>query len=155
MDLLLSLLIALLGHPDFATRERATSALSQAGIAAEPYLELAAQSPDPEVRWRATRLLVPIRLAWLERHLAERPAAPWLDALPLDYPNRAEVIHGFFGSEPVTPHDAGPHREYRAATRAYLRFLVADGASRAFVVELLRRMDARCPAWQENRWTDE
>lgn len=155
MDLLLSLLIALLGHPDFATRERATSALSQAGIAAEPYLELAAQSPDPEVRWRATRLLVPIRLAWLERHLAERPPAPWLDALRKDYPNRLEIISAFVGSAVVGPNDTMPHPVYRAATRAWLRCCVTDGMTQHEVLKILQEMDERSSNWDGSRWIDE
>lgn len=156
MDLLFSLLIALLGHNDFQTREAATLALSHLGRKAELHLEIAAGSKDPEVRHRALNLVIPLRLKWLDAHLKERPTLPWLDSLPLDYPERAAVISNFFQSrEPANDRDDEPHRGYRAATRAYLKFLIADGVSRGDVLELLRKMDERCPAWQGNRWTDE
>jgi hypothetical protein len=46
-------LIALLGSPTFAERERASQALEKIGIPALPALHLAAQQPDLEVRRRA------------------------------------------------------------------------------------------------------
>jgi hypothetical protein len=46
-----------LGSDDFKTREAATDALGARGAEAVPALEKAAQSKDPEVRWRAEKAL--------------------------------------------------------------------------------------------------
>src|SRR5262249_54111570 len=46
-----------LGDNDFATRQKASQRLWEAGKAAEPALARAAQSDDPEVRRRASEIL--------------------------------------------------------------------------------------------------
>jgi hypothetical protein len=50
-------LIALLGSPTFAERERATQALEKVGVPALPALREAARKADPEVRRRANDLV--------------------------------------------------------------------------------------------------
>lgn len=51
-----------LGAGDYATRERASAALRQLGMAALPSLEQVEHSADPEVRERAREILVDLRL---------------------------------------------------------------------------------------------
>ncbi|MFY7952149.1 MAG: hypothetical protein ACOVT5_06535, partial [Armatimonadaceae bacterium] len=51
--------VALLGDPDFATREKATKALLGAGVAALPAVKAVAESSDvPEAKRRAEDLVV-------------------------------------------------------------------------------------------------
>jgi len=50
-------LVAQLGRPDWRERQAASSRLAQLGEAARAALEVAAQTPDPEVAWRAANLL--------------------------------------------------------------------------------------------------
>ncbi len=50
-------LIASLGQPAWAERQRASRELAALGAAARPALEAASQSADPEVAWRAKALL--------------------------------------------------------------------------------------------------
>ena len=54
-------LVALLGHEDFAVRQRALETLVAMGEGAVEALEKAKQSADAEVRWRAARALARIR----------------------------------------------------------------------------------------------
>src|SRR5262245_11284796 len=51
-----------LGAPSFESRQAATDLLWKAGAAAEPALQEAAKSTDPEVRTRAIALLARLRL---------------------------------------------------------------------------------------------
>lgn len=50
-------LVAALGHPAWAERQRASRDLAALGAAARPALEAAAQGADPEAAWRAKALL--------------------------------------------------------------------------------------------------
>jgi hypothetical protein len=50
-------LIAALGDKEFAVREKAHSELAEIGEPARPWLKKALEGKDPEVRWRAERLL--------------------------------------------------------------------------------------------------
>jgi hypothetical protein len=52
-------LIAQLGDPDWSKRQAATKALANIGPAARPRLQAALRNKDPEVAWRAERLLAP------------------------------------------------------------------------------------------------
>ncbi|GIW71691.1 MAG: hypothetical protein KatS3mg102_1233 [Planctomycetota bacterium] len=66
-----------LGAADFHVREEATRALAAAGPEAIPALERAAQSPDPEVRWRAAEALKAVRARAAARPGAEQPQPAW------------------------------------------------------------------------------
>lgn len=70
-----------LGSEDFRTREKATTALENAGAVAIAPLRTALQSDDPEIRLRATAILQKLQRA---ADSAERLAAP---RLALDYQN--------------------------------------------------------------------
>jgi len=50
-------LVAKLGHEDFQVRENATTSLIELGIPAKQVVETATRSSDPEVRFRAQRIL--------------------------------------------------------------------------------------------------
>jgi PDZ domain-containing protein len=50
-------LIRDLGHEDYVVRDRAYDSLRKMGAAAKPELEKATKNEDPEIRWRAGRLL--------------------------------------------------------------------------------------------------
>jgi hypothetical protein len=63
--LLLILASAMLGSDNYAEREAATDMLDKAGFAATNILFEAANSPNPEVRWRVAPILEKRRLEFL------------------------------------------------------------------------------------------
>lgn len=79
---------------------------------------------------------------------------PWLDAIPLDYPDRWNTIHAYLSVPGADRYRVGEYPGYRAATAIWLRDQLADGMSLGDAAALLARMRGRMPAWQ-GRWTDE
>ena len=88
----ITLLLALLCSPDWAVRERTSSYLDQYPTLV---LTVLSMSDDPECSHRAsTSLCVKLakeKVAYINSH---RPI-PWIDALPLDYPDRNNIISEF------------------------------------------------------------
>lgn len=78
--LLVAVLTSLLASPDYATRDAATAALASLATPADlaPLLD----SPDPEVRMRASLLLDELEGAPLRRWLASWQSLPYIDADP-------------------------------------------------------------------------
>jgi hypothetical protein len=74
-----------LGHAEYRVREQAEAVLRQTGAAAIPFLESVENSPDPEIRERARRILADIRLgvtpAWPEEWVTQ---ARQYSAIPAD-----------------------------------------------------------------------
>jgi len=66
-----SMLVEQLGEDEWDSREKATRELIAIGRPAVPRLSEAAQSPDAEVKWRATHVL---------KQIAERSPAPLISA---------------------------------------------------------------------------
>src|SRR5262245_51310316 len=85
------LLIALLGSPHFGTGQAATESLQKMGDQALPVLMLHENDPDPEVRLRVGRLIDARKPAMAERLTARHPELR-VDALPLNHPNRWQVL---------------------------------------------------------------
>jgi hypothetical protein len=161
-------LIDLLGSEDYATREFASAALCRLGESALADLGRAARrSDDAEVRRRAADAVASIRASLLERREAAVLAAlgrsgyaawPWMDSLPPDVPNRAEVVSEYLGrarAVGLVQYVPPDWPAYREATRLYVRDLLAAGRDEREVVELLRQMvegDARQCRGRNHRW---
>jgi len=71
-------LIEKLGDPRYQTRRAATLALLRLGRGAEPQLSAAARAPDPEISWRARRIL----RHWEDRQTEDK--SRYLPALAVD-----------------------------------------------------------------------
>lgn len=155
IDLTTLLLFLSLGAPSFTTREASSTHLqSLPACHVYPYLDAFARHPDPEVRRRVHVLRAQHADALADCVLGPEPA-PWLDALPRDYPNRWEAIHTYLNVPGADRHRVGDHPGYRAATALWLRDRIADGLPLDEAADLLGRMRARCPLWQGGRWVDE
>lgn len=152
-----TILITSLGDERWPVREAAHASLAQLGDLPLPFLDLASRDPDPEIRWRAHRL-IELRLDSVCRSfLARLPVVPWIDSLPLDYPERDELISRYLG--PCSDRPSGPPDwpQHRAATRGMVRDLLLSGMDRGELQGLLDRMAARERLWDEagKRYTDQ
>ncbi len=140
MNLFLAALLSLLGSDSWQMREAAADALVRLGPAAVLHLELAAASPDPEIRSRAERLLLPWYRAWLEQTLAQLPLLPYIDALPRDWPGRAGIIGAYVFTEENEGTAEDATCPYRTATAAWLRDQIGCRMRPAQIAKLLPLM---------------
>lgn len=148
------ILISLLGSPDYRARDAAEDGLVAMGEQALPHLLLGARwDGDPEIRLRCSRIIDLIRHSALDRLLARHHPVPWIDALPLDYPDRESVISLYLGA--ATGHDGGPdYPRYRDATRVFMRDRLDAGVGYAELWQLLGRMVERAKMWTGSGWSD-
>lgn len=137
-------LIAQLGHDDFAVRHSATEQLTQLVITGkDPSLiatleELVSTHKDPEVQLRARHIVRRQRLAFLKRY----PSMPWIDSLPQEYPNRSDVIRVYLSAaQDIYPRSQGyPFPEYRLATFIFVRDLICNNVPQQDIEKLLNAM---------------
>ena len=139
-----------LGDNDFFVREAAERHLDCEWVGEIQLFRLnaARQSPDPEIRRRATRVL--------ERHGEVYPTCgkklPWISGTPGGYD--APVVQQYLRLTRWV-HWEDPHPQdwpgWRWATRLYTRDLMALGWSRARVQILLDEMQAREREWWKKR----
>lgn len=117
----LGLLLALLSSPDWTLRENVGSHLQKCP---DHVLRLCELSSDPEVKWRVSSILEQMRVQECKALIAASQPVPWIDALPPDYPNRAEVIQTFLQlarDMNIESTDGPPHwKTYRFAMEVYL-----------------------------------
>lgn len=146
-------LISLLGSPRFVERQAASEGLARMGDHALPVLFLYEHDPDPEVRLRVGRLIESRKPSMVEWLVARHPRLR-VDALPLNHPNRWQLVDGYLSSAdwPDTGEDQ-TDAEYTAPYRGAVRLLIVDllynGTSYADVAQLLDSMAER----QEKQWT--
>ena len=161
-DLLLTaVLVAQLGSPHFATRQRADEGLRAMGERATPGLMLHADSRDPEVRLRVGRLIdatLPARIDRMFARHAYQGGAPWADALEWSHPDRCSV-YGRYAWDARTIARAAlepePYPLWRAVTRVWLTDEIQRGRTLDEAEATLEKMAARCPLWEAGRWKDE
>src|SRR5208337_4219676 len=94
MSFVAGILIALLGSDDFASREGSSLALAASPWAA-PWVECARRIDDPEVRWRADRILEGYRSEHAARVLGSLSFPVYIDSLPPNYPDQARLIEAY------------------------------------------------------------
>jgi hypothetical protein len=132
----------------FAVREAASAWLVDQDVA-EPTLRHFAISSDPEVVYRSHRGLAGI---WCRRadHVGKQDAVyPWIDSLPLDVPDRDELVHGFLSQTGQLP--GLDWANYRHATKLMVMGMVAAGQGEGEIGELLAIMQERCKFWEKNK----
>lgn len=137
MDAQACILILLLGSPSFEAREQAQAALCEMGGFALPYVQAHQRHPDPEIACRCSRVEEAIGAQWLADLIASSTRMPWIDALPLDHPNRKDLISHYLARSRkliILPIQ-NPWPNWRLATALYLRDLPATEAE-----DLLERM---------------
>jgi hypothetical protein len=147
LHLLLSGLVAGLGHDDFRTREAASAELATLEQAAHPWLRQAqAKHEDPEVRARAKRLLEDWRNGFRP---TSYPLTPWLDMLPDDFADRQATLGRCLDGarEAVGWSHPGSWGEYRHATALLIDELIDAGWTLESVRELLDAMATREKAY--------
>jgi hypothetical protein len=149
--------ISQLGSPSFHKRELAMQALNQMAPLIVPYLEAAHAHPDPEVARRVHLVLASYYEKAADHLLKEAkptswPRMPWIDMLPKDYPDRADVIEYFVALARDKIGRKGPPdwEDYRLATELLMHDLLRRRHTLKQVVELLDRMAA-----QEQKWIAE
>lgn len=140
----LAFLVELLGHPSWACREQAHTALAARGKDALPALVQARTHADPEIRHRA-RLLTD---AWLGSFGPSKGGPlPWIDMAGEDVDCPKEIQDRYLlkarGEDWNYSNTDGDWPDYRQATALLIRDLVEAGWSREKVVALLDRMAAR------------
>jgi hypothetical protein len=121
---------------------------------AVPQLEQARRHADPEIAFRADRLLTEYfsaRADFLAPRIlpTEYAALPWLDMLPADYPGRDTIIRGYLEQarmEQPGP-NAGGWSNYRRATLFFVRDQLAEGRSPGEVIQVLDLMVTQEKAW--------
>ena len=148
------LFAALLSSDDFATREAAERCCP---VAAAAQL---AHSADAEVRLRAARVIErhqeasrQARLEWLERELGVVGRPLWIDGLPLDYPERGQLITYYLGRQHA-PYSGPEFPAYYLAAREYFADLVDGGTPLDDVRRLLHATAARCRRNPSGYWND-
>lgn len=140
----LASLLRALGDDDYYTRESATLALEKLVLAEAtakttlPAVRAATKDPDPEVARRAEGVIG----VYLNVRPTNYPAMPWIDSLPLDYPDRQEIIGKYlaYGRDVCGCGRAPDWHEYRVATVYFIRDLMGEGLSRAEAIQLLDRL---------------
>jgi hypothetical protein len=154
------ILVSMLGSPQFATRQAASEGLARMGDGALPVLLLYEGDGDPEVRRRVGQLIEARKPAMVERLVARHPRLR-VDALPLNHPNRWQLVDNYLASAdwPDTVEEQGD-AEYAAPYRGAVRLLIVDllynGTSYADVSRLLDCMAERqAREWNGNYWRDE
>jgi hypothetical protein len=153
------LLIVMLGSPHFGTRQAADEALARMGDQALPVLLVYDRDPDPELRRRVGRLIEARKPAMIERLLARHRQVPRIDALPMNYPQKWELINNRYGCY-VPDGPEGCCYDWQEPLRQVTRELVTDllyaGTSYSDVADLLERMAAReAKEWNGLSWQDE
>lgn len=142
----------LLGHEDFASRQRAECLLRECYPLSAPALRLALAAPDPEAACRAARLLDAEHAAECERLSRTMSPKGWapgvmpcLDALPAE-PGRRETLEEYLGRsrQYVEGTQANGWQDYREATRIYVQerlYLrsMSVGQAQAFLDDLAAR----------------
>lgn len=154
IDSLIIGLVADLGHPKYQKREAAAAAIRSVAPMAAPKLEQARGHPDPEVAFRADRLLSEYYAARAD-FLAPRllptcyPCLPWLDMLPSDYPAREMLIRSYLEQARMADPSASTAgwSNYRRATFLFIRDQLAQGRSPREVVLVLDQMVLQEQAW--------
>ena len=146
--------VANLGNEQFAVRQHASAVLAACGRSAQPWIEAAARSDDPEVAHRADRLLQDYRRQHAKDYVARRcDPWPWLDMLPddvfVDGKNRHELFQTWWEeSSAVTLSAIAPEwRRFREATKLFVGFLIEQGHGEEEIGELLGRMQEREKEW--------
>lgn len=149
-SLLLAALLSLLGHEDYATREKASEALARAGLAAEPVLLVGSRCPDAEVKARCRALLARLARERLDADLASLRAGlagkgydawPWIDSLPPE--NRPWAVSHYLACSTAPVRGAPDWPEYREATRLWVQDSLAAGEPKAVLEALLAEMVER------------
>jgi hypothetical protein len=151
-SLLVATAVANLGNEQFAVRQHASAALAACGRSAQPWVEAAARSDDPEVAHRATVLLQECRRQQAKDYLARRcDPWPWLDMLPDDVfiggRNRHELFQTWWDESPIVLSVAPEWQRFREATRLFVRFLIEEGHGEEEIGELLGRMQELEREW--------
>lgn len=144
---LCSILVVEMGSPSFRQRERAAVALDRLMPLSVPYLEPAEAVGDPEIELRAYELISKHYESTAEQKAANTlppnySRLPWLDQLPMEYPNRREVISHYLAEAHKRIGRKGPNgwEDYRLATQLYLRQLYSRRHTSYQVGPLLERM---------------
>lgn len=136
-----------LGDRDFRKREAAQRALAGFGPLADPALEVALQSPDPEVRQRAKQL----RPGWVEKIAEEKSRRlgklPWIDEGVV-----GEGAYRYYFDLAKRTYDnpdpqGDPYGYYREATRLWVRAMIVQRMSRAWILERVRWMQELEDEW--------
>ena len=86
--------------------------------------------------------------------LAPTHEFPYLDALPLDYPNRLVVYGHFHGLVPNREWCCVDYPQDREASRLFLLDRLLQGGSSDQVWYLLGRLQGRHPMWQTWRTSE-
>ena len=154
LDTVVPGLVSDLGHPRFQRREAAQAALRELAPMAAPRLERAKRHADPEVAYRADRLLSEFHALRAE-YLAPRllptgyPCLPWIDMLPSEHAGRDSAVRTYLELARVEGQTAtgSGWPNYRRATFFYVRDMLGQGMTPEDVVQLLDQMAAQEKAW--------
>jgi len=129
------------------------------GDRALPVLLLYERDTDPEVRRRVGRLLEARKPAMIDRLLARREKVPRIDALPIKYPQKWELIRDRYACwvpDGDLEHCYDWEEPLRLATRGLISDLFYAGTSYSDVAELYERMAEReANQWDGREWQDE
>lgn len=147
--------ISALGDERFNVRQGASGLLSVCGRTAQPWLEIACHSDDPEVSYRASALLCHCRRQQAKEFADKRRDSwPWCDMLPEildDTPlagnDKREVVEQWLREVPLETPQTQDWPRYREATRLMVMEMIAQGISEWDVGELLHRMQEREKEW--------
>lgn len=147
--LLAFVLVTAMGDDDFIVREQATNRLREMDLVALPALRIAMSSPDPEIRHRASMLIDDC----LSVFPTGRKLMPWLDMLPMDWPDRQNAVdggmsdyRGGYTGWGIEPGEGCCHPDWwdwRDATALFVARLREKGWSKGKCRELLDKMVAR------------
>ena len=137
------MLIAQLGHEEYAVREAATAALmhlvqTDEGHVLLPRLEAATHDVDAEMARRAEGVLA----EFYNLRPSSYSLLPWIDMLPASLKDRENIIREYRqrGQGLVAVYDAPRWREYRFATALYVGDLLRAGKPRSQVRKMLDEM---------------
>ena len=143
---LLAVLTTSLGDERFAVREAASKGIAELGVLALLHLEVAVSSPDPEVRCRAERLLVKVRVGRMDAiSVAD---LPWIDSLPGEYPERCQVVSVYLSLSGSSA-DKDWHG-YKQATAYWLRDQLVAGRTWGELEQVLVQMRERVRHYRQH-----
>jgi len=145
-----------MGDDRFVVRQGGSAVLEVCGRAAQPWLEMAVRSDDPEVSYRASALLCKCRRIQAGEFAGKRlDPFPWIDMLdedlhdtPLSGNSRSEIVEQWL-REVQAAFSVGPPdwMKYREATKLMVTEMIAQGVSEESVGDLLHRMQEREKEW--------
>ena len=117
-------LFSLLGHPDYSVRDKV--------IVPYHFAVLGVRHPDLEIRYRCWSSYKTRQREAVQELIAGNRPLPYIDSLPLNHPDRWQVVYGHLNDVGAYPDPCwqreSPYGSYRLATEIYLLTLTAEEA---------------------------